>query len=53
MATEATCPHGETERVTLSGTKVREMLRAGQAPPPEFTRPEVASVLMRAIRAEV
>ena len=50
MATTATCPHGEEERVSLSGTKVRAMLRAGQAPPPEFTRPEVAAVLMEAMR---
>ncbi len=34
----------------LSGTKVREMLRAGQAPPPEFTRPELAEILIKAMR---
>ena len=34
-----------------SGTKVREMLRAGQAPPPEYTRPEIAAILTRAMRA--
>jgi sulfate adenylyltransferase len=36
--------------VILSGTKVREMLRAGEAPPPEFTRPELAAILVRAMR---
>ena len=32
--------------VTLSGTKVREMLSRDEAPPPEFSRPEVAKILM-------
>ncbi len=40
-----TCPHGEGERVALSGTRVRELLRRGAPLPPEFTRPEVAAVL--------
>ena len=47
MATEKTCPHPSDDRVSLSGTQVREMLSKGQNPPEEFTRPEVASVLMQ------
>ncbi|MBI3332895.1 MAG: sulfate adenylyltransferase [Candidatus Omnitrophica bacterium] len=45
MATVKTCPHPVSERVSLSGTAVREMLAQGKAPPPEFTRPEIADVL--------
>jgi sulfate adenylyltransferase len=52
MATTKTSPAGADDRVFLSGTKVREMLREGKRPPEEFTRPEVADILIEAMEAE-
>ncbi len=49
MASYKSCPHTDADRLLLSGTKVREMLRAGIAPPPEYTRPEIAAILARAM----
>jgi sulfate adenylyltransferase len=45
MGSAKTCPHDAAERLHLSGTKVRALLSAGELPPPEFTRREVAGVL--------
>ena len=51
MASYKTCPHTDADRLVLSGTKVRELLRAGQAPPPQYTRPELAAILIKAMKA--
>ena len=49
MATTKTSPSSKEERVHLSGTKVREMLRRGESPPPQFSRPQVAAELVKAM----
>lgn len=53
MASYKTCPHDKSNHLILSGTKVREMLRNGEMLPKEFTRPEIAKILMDSVREKV
>jgi sulfate adenylyltransferase len=50
MATTKTSPSTPEQRVHLSGTKVRDLLRQGELPPPEFSRPEVAAELIKSMK---
>jgi sulfate adenylyltransferase len=52
MASSRTCPHPKELHKTLSGTAVRKLLEEGADLPPEFTRPEVARVLLDATKQE-
>jgi sulfate adenylyltransferase len=52
MASTRTCPHPADQHKTLSGTAVRKLLSEGQDLPEEFTRPEVARVLLDAAKEE-
>ncbi len=51
MATAKTSPSAKEERIHLSGTKVRAMLRDGKKPPAEFTRPEIAEILIESMQS--
>jgi sulfate adenylyltransferase len=50
IVSEKTCVHGQGDRLILSGTKVRDLLRKEENLPFEFTRPEVAAILREAYR---
>ncbi|MGC8976029.1 MAG: sulfate adenylyltransferase [Candidatus Ratteibacteria bacterium] len=46
MRTVKTCPHNKEDWLSFSGSKIRELFAAGEIPPSEFTRPEIANILM-------
>jgi sulfate adenylyltransferase len=50
MVSGKTFPKIKGDQIFLSGTKVREMLVKGERPPVEFTRPEVAEILIEAMK---
>lgn len=52
MASYKTCPHPDDDHISLSGTKVREMLGRSELPPVEFSRPEVAQILIESYKKE-
>jgi len=47
MVSGKTCPHSQADRVNPSGTKIRSFLEAGELPPSEMMRPEVAQTILQ------
>jgi sulfate adenylyltransferase len=45
MASGRTCPHDDSQRLSISGTQLRQMLSTGQQIDPHFSRPEVLAIL--------
>jgi sulfate adenylyltransferase len=52
MASPKTCPHPDEYHLSISGTKLREMLVNGKRPPNEFSRKEVLDILLRYYQRE-
>jgi sulfate adenylyltransferase len=50
MATQRSCPHDGSHRISLSGTAIRSMLTDGAQPPSHLSRPEVARTLAEGYR---
>jgi len=50
MVSSKTCPHDPSSHVFLSDARLHEMLARGEYPPPEFSRPEVAEILIEGMR---
>jgi sulfate adenylyltransferase len=51
MATGKTCPHDAVDHLSVSGTRLREMLSQGEDIPAEFSRPEVIAILREYYRS--
>lgn len=47
MANDKTCPHKGKDIIHFSGTKIRNLLKAGKIPPANLMRPEVACEILR------
>ncbi|HJS92391.1 MAG TPA: sulfate adenylyltransferase [Steroidobacteraceae bacterium] len=45
ISTARTCPHDPQQHLSISGTRLRQMLSTGVEVPPEFSRPEVVQIL--------
>lgn len=52
MASFKTCPHDNKSHLSISGTKLREMLSHGERPPEQFSRPEVVDILIKHYQQE-
>jgi sulfate adenylyltransferase len=47
VSNEKICPHGEENRTTFSGTKIRDIFLQHRIPPPELMRKEVSEVILK------
>jgi sulfate adenylyltransferase len=52
MASVKTCPHPDENHLSISGTRLREMLANGERPPEEFSRREILDILVKYYQGE-